>query len=272
MVYLITGAGFLCKELLKDLLPTKSKIRVYSRSQRSFKGVKEQFGEPKNLTLIQGDIRDKDDLLMAMQGVDKVIHTACEKHVDWCEKFKKEAFKINYIGTYNVLFAAHMSKVKKFLFISTDKAVTPITTYGDTKHYAEELVLHFGSATVKTAIVRYGNVWASSHSVIPLWDELSEKGKTLQLTDEEMTRFFISPKQAVDLVLDSMKKMKGGEIFIPTLKSVKMIDIIKEKYPKSKYEITGIRGKEKIHEELEIGYSSKDTLVSYKELMKELKK
>ena len=206
-----------------------------------------------------GDIRDKDRVNMALKDIDYVIHAAALKQVDTSEYNPFETIKTNVIGTQNIIEACLNNKVKKMIALSTDKAVSPFNLYGATKLCAEKLTISAnnikGNNPISFSIVRYGNVLGSRGSVLPVF--LHQKNsKTLTITQKEMTRFNISLKESIDLVLWSFKNSKGGEIFIPKIKSFKIIDLAKAICPNCKIKYIGTRRGEKIHEELVSEYES----------------
>jgi UDP-N-acetylglucosamine 4,6-dehydratase len=206
-----------------------------------------------------GNVRDYDRLYEAFEDVDIVIHAAAMKCIDVCQNEPKECYKTNIAGTQNVIDAAKNRKVRKVLFISTDKAVNAINAYGKSKAMAEELIIDankcVGDKNIKFSVCRYGNVIGSAKSVIPFWAKLAKEGfDKLPVTDLRMTRFFWSMDEAVQFVIDSLEKMEGGEIFIPKLKSARMTDVAKA-FGCGWYEV-GIREGEKLHEELAQGYDS----------------
>jgi len=188
-----------------------------------------------------------------MNGVNIVVHAAALKHVPICEYNPIEAVKTNIDGAINVIDAAIDNLVEKVMAISTDKAVHPVNLYGATKMVAEKLFVqanvYTGGRKTIFSCVRYGNVMASSGSVIPLFIEQSKKG-ILSLTDKRMTRFWITLEQGVRFVINCVEQMEGGEIFIPKIPSMKIIDLTKVIAPKAKIKVIGVRPGEKLHEEL----------------------
>lgn len=201
-----------------------------------------------------GDVRDKDRLIRAFQGVDYVIHAAALKQVPAAEYNPAEAIKTNILGAMNVIDAALSNNVKKVIALSTDKACNPINLYGATKLCADKL---FVAANVYRGfdkvtnfnIVRYGNVLGSRGSVVPFFKERSQTG-VLPITDPRMTRFWITLDQGVHFVLKVLELAKGGEIFVPKIPSMKITDLAKAIAPKCSHEIVGIRPGERIHETL----------------------
>jgi UDP-N-acetylglucosamine 4,6-dehydratase len=229
------------------------KIIVFSRDEQKHFEMEKKFNSKKIRHLI-GDVRDKNRLDLALKNIDLVFHTAAQKHVGLSEYNPQECIKTNINGTQNVIESCINNNVKKFLLISTDKAVNPINLYGASKLVAEKITINANNISghngCKFAIARYGNVIGSKGSVIPFFLKLIEEKKTIPLTDKEMTRFWISYDQAIKFVLNSMQKAVAGDIFVPKLKSQKIIDLIKLLSKKSQIKIIGVRPGEKIHEEL----------------------
>ena len=198
-----------------------------------------------------GDVRDKERLYRAFQGVDIVIHAAALKQVSTSEYNPFEAVKTNIIGAQNVINVAIDQKVKKVVALSTDKAANPINLYGATKLCSDKLFIagnsYVGRDCTQFSVVRYGNVMGSRGSVIPFFLKKKEEGK-LPITDPRMTRFWITLDQAVRFVLKCLEIMVGGELFVPKIPSMNMLDLAKAICSECKTEITGIRPGEKLHE------------------------
>ena len=192
-------------------------IRVYDNRELAAVEMKYKFNNP-GLRFFIGDVRDKNRLYRSMNGVNIVVHAAALKHIPVCEYNPIEAVITNIEGAINVIDAAIDNSVEKVMAISTDKAVSPVNLYGATKMVAEKLFIqgnsYAGGRKTMFSCVRYGNVIASSGSVIPLFAEQKKQGE-ITITDEKMTRFFITLEQGVKFVINSIEKMKGGEIFIP---------------------------------------------------------
>ena len=252
---LITGAtGTLGQALIKELLENYSAKQIIVFSRDEYKQYKMKQNLPKNapVKFIIGNVRDEAALKKALKNTDVVIHTAAMKHVSICEENKEEAIKTNFFGTLNIINAALNSDVQRVIFISTDKAANPNNLYGRSKKMAEQIIL---DANLKFndnklfSIIRMGNILGSRGSVLPLFEEQKKKGE-LTITDENMTRFFIAPKQAAKQVLSSIEIMKGGEIFVPKLKSAKIMNLAKQTAPKAKIKIIGTQKGEKLHEDL----------------------
>ena len=225
-------------------------IRIFSRGEKKQLDMSSRF-ENKRLRFFIGDVRDKDRLHRAMHDVDIVVHAAALKQVPACEYNPIEAVRTNVDGAINVIDAAIDNGVKRVMAISTDKAVHPVNLYGATKMTAEKLFIqgnsYSGDIGTKFSCVRYGNVIGSRGSVIPLFLKQKETG-VLTITDDNMTRFWITLEQGVNLVINSINKMKGGEIFIPKIPSMKITDLGRAIAPKAKHRVIGIRPGEKIHE------------------------
>ena len=258
-VILVTGGtGSFGKKFteiaLKEYNPKA--IRIFSRGELKQQLMREQFQESctdERLRFFIGDVRDKDRLYRAMNNVDIVIHAAALKQVPTCEYNPIEAVKTNINGAANVIDAAIDNNVEKVMALSTDKAVHPVNLYGATKLVAEKLFVQGNSYSSgrKTifSCVRYGNVVGSRGSVIPVFQRQKEKGK-ITITDENMTRFWITQKQSVRFIINCIEKMKGGEIFVPKIPSMKITDLAEVIAPECKREVIGIRAGEKINEVL----------------------
>ncbi len=225
-------------------------LRVYSRGEYNQYLMAQKFKDERIRFLI-GDIRDRTRLYRAMNGVDIVVHAAALKQVPACEYNPIEAVRTNIDGAVNVIDAAIDNSVEKVVAISTDKAVHPVNLYGATKMVAEKLFVqgntYTGKRKTRFSCVRYGNVIGSRGSVIPLFEEQKKKG-TLTITDERMTRFWLTLDQGVNFVLNSIVRMHGGEIFVPKIPSMRIMDLAEAIAPEAKTEIVGIRPGEKLHE------------------------
>lgn len=236
--------------LLKKYSPRA--IRIFSRDEKKQYDMKNKFNDDR-LRFFIGDIRDQKRLYRAMNGVDVVVHAAALKQVPSCEYNPIEAVKTNVDGTINVIDASIDQGVSKVVGISTDKAVHPVNLYGATKMTAEKLLIqansYTGGVNTKFACVRYGNVIGSRGSVIPLFKKQKEGG-VLTITDENMTRFWLTIGEGVEFVLNSISQMNGGEVFVPKIPSMKIIDLANAIAPDAKKKIVGIRPGEKIHETL----------------------
>jgi len=253
---LITGGtGSFGQKFAKVILEkyNPKAVRIFSRGEYLQWEMAKKFNNDPRLRFFIGDVRDKDRLNRAMNGVDIVIHAAALKHVPIAEYNPFEAVKTNILGTTNVIDSAIDNKVKKAFLISTDKAVSPVNLYGATKLCAEKLFIQANSYSGQDGTIfscsRYGNVIGSRGSAISLF--LEQNGKVpFTITDERMTRFWITLEQGVDFVINCIEKMKGGEIFVPKIPSAKVIDIIKEINPEAEIKKIGMRPGEKMHEVL----------------------
>ena len=236
--------------VLKDADPAS--IRVYSRGEHRQLEMQQRFNDDR-LRFFIGDVRDRDRLYRAMNGADIVVHAAALKQVPLAEYNPIEAVKTNIEGAINVIDAAIDNKVEKILAISTDKAVHPENLYGATKLVMEKLLIqgnaYTGGRKTRFSCARYGNVLGSQGSVIPLFIKQRENG-SVTLTDQRMTRFWLSLEQGVRFVINCLEQMHGGEIFVPKIPSMTMIDMVKAIAPNCQVEVIGIRPGEKLHEEL----------------------
>lgn len=255
-ILLTGGTGSFGREFVSQLLNKKKFtgiLRIYSRDEFKQFELARTFKNDKRLRFFIGDIRDNDRLQRATEGVEILVHAAALKQVPILEYNPFEAVKTNIIGTQNVINAAIDNNVKRAIFISSDKAVNPVNLYGATKMVAEKLFVqgnsYVGPRDTRFSVVRYGNVVGSRGSVIPLFLEQAEKN-SLTITDERMTRFWITLSQGVNFVIKCIEQMNGGEIFVPKIPSFKIMDLARTLSPKGKLLITGIRPGEKIHETL----------------------
>ncbi len=254
-IILITGgAGFFGQKfteiVLKECNPKS--VRIYDNRELAEVDMERKFNDPR-LRFFIGDVRDKKRLSRAMNGVNVVVHAAALKHIPVCEYNPIEAIRTNIEGAINVIDTAIDNSVQKVIAISTDKAAYPVNLYGATKMVAEKLFIQGNSYTGSTRTVfscaRYGNVIASSGSVIPLFLEQKKSG-VITITDERMTRFWITLNEGIRFVIDSIEKMQGGEIFIPKMPSMKIIDLVETMAPGVKIKKIGIRIVEKLNEVL----------------------
>lgn len=245
---LVTGAtGSFGRAFVQKLLTLRPRvIRCLSRDEVKQSDMEAEFNDER-LRFFLGDVRDRDVLFAAMKDVDYVIHAAAYKQIVKGEYNPKELVKTNILGTLNVCEMALRRGVSKVVFVSTDKACQPCNLYGKTKAVAESLVVQANTEGGNFACVRYGNVAGSRGSVIPFFLEHKDKG-WLPITHPDMTRFNITLEQGVDLVLFGLRNMKGGEIFVPKLPSMRIMDLAKVIGPECELRITGIRAGEKIHE------------------------
>jgi UDP-N-acetylglucosamine 4,6-dehydratase/5-epimerase len=252
---LLTGGtgsfGQKCTEvLLKDFNPES--IRIYSRGELMQSQMEQKFHDER-LRFLIGDVRDRTRLNRAMNDIDIVIHAAALKQVPACEYNPIEAVKTNIDGTINIVDTAIDNEIEKMMLISTDKAVHPVNLYGATKMVAEKMVIqgnsYAGGKKSRFSCVRYGNVIGSRGSVIPLFREQRKTG-SITITDDRMTRFWLTLEQGVQFVLKSIETMQGGETFVPKIPSMKIMDLARAIAPEAKIQITGIRPGEKLHEVL----------------------
>jgi UDP-N-acetylglucosamine 4,6-dehydratase/5-epimerase len=255
-VVLITGGtGSFGKKFTKILLQEKQPKKVIIFSRDELKQHEMQVGgyNQENLRYFIGDVRDRERLVRAMHGVDIVVHAAALKQVPACEYNPMEAIKTNIMGTANVVEAALDAGVTKVLTVSTDKAVSPANLYGATKLAAEKLTIqsnaYAGGSATRFSCVRYGNVVGSRGSVVPLFLKQRAGGK-ITITDDRMTRFWLSLDQGVRFVIDCIEQMEGGEVFIPKIPSTKVTDLARAIAPQAEINTIGIRPGEKLHEML----------------------
>lgn len=252
---LITGGtGSFGKKYVKTLLERYKprKIIIYSRDELKQFEMQQVFNEPCMRYFI-GDVRDRDRLTQAMSRVDYVIHAAALKQVPAAEYNPMECIKTNVNGAENVIFAALANDVEKVIALSTDKAANPINLYGATKLASDKLFVAAnnmaGGHQTCFSVVRYGNVVGSRGSVVPFFEKkIAEGASSLPITHDEMTRFWITLQQGVDFVLKNFERMLGGEIFVPKIPSMRIIDLAKAMAPNLDIEIIGIRPGEKLHE------------------------
>lgn len=250
------------KTLLKKYKPKK--IIIYSRDELKQFEMAREYSDSCMRYFI-GDVRDKERLSVAMKDVDFVIHAAAMKHVPIAEYNPMECIKTNINGAQNIIDACLENNVEKCIALSTDKACNPINLYGATKLASDKLFVAAnniaGSSHTKFSVARYGNVVGSRGSVVPFFKKLIENGvKELPITDERMTRFWISLEDGVNFVLNNFEIMHGGEVFVPKIPSMKIVDLAKTMAPNLKHKIIGIRAGEKLHE---IMISSDDSHLTY---------
>jgi len=236
--------------VLRDYNPAK--LIIFSRDELKQQEMRESISSPK-LRYFIGDVRDQDRLKRAMHGVDVVVHAAALKQVPACEYNPMEAVKTNVIGGQNVIEAAIECNVQQVIALSTDKAVNPVNVYGATKLCAEKIFIqsnaYAGRNGTRFSCVRYGNVAGSRGSVIPLFTNQRRTGR-LTITDERMTRFWITLEQGVKFVTDCLEQMQRGEIFIPKIPSMRVTELAEALAPECAIDFVGIRPGEKLHEVL----------------------
>lgn len=254
-VILITGGtGSFGKKFTQTLLTNykPKKIIIFSRDELKQYEMQQTFNG-REMRYFIGDVRDKERVAQACNGVDYIVHAAALKQVPAAEYNPMECIKTNIDGAENVINAAIKGNVKKVIALSTDKAANPINLYGATKLCSDKLFVAanniVGEKQPRFSVVRYGNVVGSRGSVVPFFKQLAEeKVKALPITDEHMTRFWITLQQGVDFVLTSFARMYGGEIFVPKIPSVRIVDVAEAIAPGLDYELVGIRPGEKLHE------------------------
>jgi UDP-N-acetylglucosamine 4,6-dehydratase len=259
---LITGgSGSFGKKFIQIVLskfPEVRKIIVYSRDefkQFEMSNMPEFKPYQEKLRFFIGDVRDKERMMRAFEGVDYVIHAAALKQVPACEYNPFEAIKTNVFGAQNVIDCAIDKGIKKVVALSTDKACAPINLYGATKLCSDKLFIagnaYSGADGTRFSVVRYGNVAGSRGSVIPFFQKLVQDGESfLPITDLRMTRFWLKLEQAIDMVLEALERMQGGELYVKKIPSMRMPDLAKAIAPELAIKEVGIRPGEKIHEQM----------------------
>jgi len=255
------GTGSIGSEIVRQLLTTSaSKIRIYSRDEHKQYELQKELGADARLSFLLGDVRDKDRLDFAFQGVDICFHTAALKHVPFCEYNPFEALKTNVIGTQNVIDVAIRHNLEKVIAVSTDKAVSPESVLGASKLMMERLIasanLTVGKNKTRFACVRFGNVLGSRGSAVHVWRRQIEEGGPVTVTHKRMKRFFMEIPESVRLIFDATQLMRGGEIFVLKMKKHLIADFVRALIKKSangkKIAVifTGLRPGEKLDEEL----------------------
>lgn len=254
------GTGSFGKKFVERVLINYDikKIIIYSRGEYKQDELKKYLLKkyPEKISKVRffiGDVRDKDRIKRATKDVDYIVHAAAMKQVPSCEYNPFEAIKTNIYGAQNIIDAAIDNNVRKVIALSTDKAVNPINLYGGTKLVSDKLFIsanaYSGQCRTRFSVVRYGNVAGSRGSIIPFFKNIIEQNeKEIPITDERMTRFFISLEEGVNLVLKALKESKGGETYISKIPSFKITDIAKAMLDDCKFKIIGIREGEKLHE------------------------
>ena len=249
------GTGSFGKKFIRTVLeryPVK-KVIVYSRDELKQFEMQQMFKNESRLRFFIGDVRDKERLYLAFRGVDIVIHAAAIKQVPAAEYNPMECIKTNINGAENIIEASLYTNVQRVIALSTDKAANPINLYGATKLCSDKIFVAgnnlVGDRNLRFSVVRYGNVAGSRGSVVPFFRNLINNGATeLPITDENMTRFWITLEQGVQFVLNNLVRMHGGEVFVPKIPSVRIVDLATAMAPNAKQNIIGIRPGEKIHE------------------------
>ncbi|TGV29599.1 SDR family NAD(P)-dependent oxidoreductase, partial [Mesorhizobium sp. M00.F.Ca.ET.186.01.1.1] len=264
-ILIIGGTGTIGKCLVETLIRFEpSVIRIFSRDEHKQFELKNKWKNIENLRFLIGDVRDKERLGRAMESIDYVFHLAAMKHVEACEYNPFEAVQTNIVGTQNVIQVANQMKVKKVVFTSSDKAISPTNTYGATKLAAERLIsaAEYQKGTSQTCFtaVRFGNVMGSRGSVIPLFKERILNGEPLFVTNNDVTRFMMTTQQAVDLLLQATDRSVGGEVFVLKMPVIRLgnltsaiVQSMQDKY-KLAHEVEineiGLKPGEKLYEEL----------------------
>ena len=267
-IFISGGTGSFGKAFVKKILdshPECERLVIFSRDELKqwelFNNLSEK-NKPR-VRMFLGDVRDKERLKRALEGIDYVVHAAALKQVPTAEYNPSEFIKTNVIGTQNIVDCSIEQGVKKVIALSTDKAAAPVNLYGASKLCADRIVVAAnnikGSKSIKLSVVRYGNVFGSRGSVIPLFLKQKESG-VLNITHKDMTRFNITLREGVEFVINSLMTCNGGEIFVPKIPSFKILDVAKAIAPEADIVYTGIRPGEKIHEEM---ITSSDSFNTY---------
>ncbi len=263
------GTGSFGKCFIRRLLANYKPRRlvIFSRDELKQFDMQQEFPEKEypQLRYFIGDVRDAERLKMAMRDIDYVVHAAALKQVPAAEYNPFECIKTNIMGAENVIHAAIYNRVKKVIALSTDKAANPINLYGATKLASDRAFIASnnlsGTTETRFSVVRYGNVVGSRGSVIPFFANILAKGnRKLPITDPRMTRFWITLDEGVQFVIDNFERMAGGEIFIPKIPSMKVVDLAKVMAPECELETIGIRPGEKLHEVMIPQEESRNTL------------
>jgi UDP-N-acetylglucosamine 4,6-dehydratase len=248
------GTGSFGRAFIRALLARHrpARVVVYSRDELKQFDMQQEFPQDE-MRFFLGDVRDRERLIQAMRGIDYVVHAAALKQVPAAEYNPMECIKTNIHGAENVIHAALANNVAKVIALSTDKAANPINLYGATKLASDKLFVAanniVGTARTRFAVVRYGNVVGSRGSVVPYFKKLLAEGANeLPITDVRMTRFWISLDQAVEFVFKNFQRMQGGEVFVPKIPSVRIVDLAEAMAPGMPHRIIGIRPGEKLHE------------------------
>jgi len=258
------GTGSFGKRLLALLLAETSaaKLIVYSRDELKQFELQQRYPSEPRLRWFLGDVRDYPRLYRALRGVDIVVHAAALKQVPAAEYNPFEAVKTNIHGAQNVIEASIEQGIKRVIALSTDKASSPMNLYGATKLVSDKLFIagnaYSAGTETRFSVVRYGNVVGSRGSVVPFFRERMGQG-VLPITDERMTRFWITLDQGVRFVMDNMERMHGGELFVPKIPSMKVVDLARAMDPAARLEFVGIRPGEKLHEEMISVHDSRST-------------
>jgi UDP-N-acetylglucosamine 4,6-dehydratase/5-epimerase len=253
---LITGGtGSFGRQFVRHVLAqhAPSRVAILSRDEHKQYEFANELGDDPRVRFFIGDVRDPERLWRAFDGVEIVVHAAALKHIPAAEYNPFEAIRTNINGAQNVIDAALDRGVERVIALSTDKASSPVNLYGATKLVSDKLFVaanaYAGAKSTRFAVVRYGNVAGSRGSVIPLFRRLAP-ANVLPITDKRMTRFWITLDQGVDFVIDSLGRMHGGELFVPKLPSMRVIDMARAIAPNARLDIVGIRPGEKLHEQM----------------------
>jgi UDP-N-acetylglucosamine 4,6-dehydratase len=266
-VLITGGTGSLGKSLVRYLLGQTNarRVAILSRDELKQQHLRNHFEDDPRLRWFLGDVRDLERLKRAFHGVDYVFHTAALKQVDTGEYNPMEFIKTNVLGSQNVIDASIAAGVKRVVALSTDKASSPINLYGATKLTADKLFVAANNYSFNYgttfSVVRYGNVMGSRGSVIPFFQDIASQGKPIPITDYRMTRFWISIDSAVQFVVDSLDMMTGGELYVPRIPSMKIIDLAHAVAPGAKLLEIGMRPGEKLHEEMISSDDSRRTVI-----------
>ncbi len=258
-VLITGGTGSFGQKFVETLFkqnPQVERVVIFSRDELKQFEMSQRFPHRKfpQIRFFLGDVRDKDRVKRALEGIDIVIHAAALKQVPAAEYNPFEFIKTNVLGAQNIVDACFDMDVKKVIALSTDKAAAPINLYGATKLCSDKLFVAAnnmkGKRDIKFSVVRYGNVLGSRGSVIPYFLKKKKEGKTIPITDHRMTRFSITLQEGVAFVMKALDVMQGGEIFVPKIPSIRITDLAEAIAPELPQEIVGIRPGEKIHEEM----------------------
>ncbi|MGW1974266.1 SDR family NAD(P)-dependent oxidoreductase [Streptomyces sp. NPDC001889] len=251
------GCGSLGLAFVRHVLThvDPGRVVIYSRDEFKHAETRSVLGEDRRVRFVQGDIRDRRRLTQAMAGVDHVVHAAALKRVDTAEYAPTEYVKTNIDGSRNVIEAAVENRVRSVVGVSTDKASSPVNLYGATKLVADKLFTSTGATLAgesgtRFSVVRYGNFSGSRGSVVPLFRRLAAAGESLPVTDKRMTRFWMSIEHAVTFLVDSFELMAGGELFVPRIPSVRIMDLVEAIAPGAATHEVGPRPGERLHEEM----------------------
>ncbi|KAB2884189.1 MAG: UDP-N-acetylglucosamine 4,6-dehydratase (inverting) [Pseudorhodoplanes sp.] len=270
-VLITGGTGSFGKAFIHSLLERcrPGKIIVFSRDEaKQYEmelELRSRFPGPLPIRFFIGDVRDRERLELAVRDVDVVVHAAAMKHVPAAEYNPFECIKTNVYGAENIVRAALDQGIRKVIALSTDKAESPVNLYGASKLAADKIFVAannlVGDRPTRFSVVRYGNVLGSRGSVLPFFRDLVNRGaREIPITDPRMTRFFITLRQGVDFVISSLGMMKGGEIFVPKIPSVKIVDLAAHVAPGIPHKVVGIRPGEKLHEVLISGDNARSTV------------